>query len=303
MKRRHLAVAVAVFALAASSFDADARRGGGGFVDDDGDGINDIAARRHAAGPRGFFGDSGGLAGQLTDEQEAALQAQIDELRASGATREEIHDALQATLTGFGVELPGYGDFVVAHVGSQLSDEQELEIQALVASLEADGADKDDVRAAVDEKLAEFGVEITMKPGDPVSRFAGRLTDAQESELQALVESLEAEGATRADVRTAVEGKLVEFGIDLPDYADAVVGRFGNQLTDAQEAELQALVDGLEADGAAGADIRTAVDEKLAEYGIEAPVGGPMAGPGGRRGPGHDGPGGPGGRGGRGPRR
>ena len=43
---------------------------------------------------------------QLTDEQKTEIQQLIESLRASGATREEIRDAVNAKLQEWGIEIP-----------------------------------------------------------------------------------------------------------------------------------------------------------------------------------------------------
>jgi ribonuclease HI len=293
--RNWILLGAAALAVAAADTPAVAH----GFMDEDGDGINDAASVRHRLG--GPILPAGAFSTRLTDAQEAELQAKIDELTAAGATKDELAAAIRAALTGYGIDLPDYADHVVAHLGTKLTDAQEAELQALADGLEAQGAEADAIKAAVDAKLTEYGVETTglvgrPHPGHfgPVMMFSGKLTDAQEAELQALLDELEAGDATRADVRAAIDAKLLEYGIERPERGDLFVDRIGNLLTDAQEVELQALIDGLQADGATRADVKAAVDAKLDEYGVEVPV---PAGVGPHR------AGGPGGRGMRGPAR
>ncbi|QOS12563.1 uncharacterized protein HfgLR_12130 [Haloferax gibbonsii] len=113
--------------------------------------------------------------------------------------------------------------------------------------------------------------ETRHAPGDRLQdRY--NLTDEQTDELQTLVADLRDDGATADEVRTAVNEKLTEFGVDeadlLPDPALRVTERL--DLTDDQTAELEALVADLRDDGATADEVRTAVDEKLTEFGVDA---------------------------------
>jgi hypothetical protein len=97
-----------------------------------------------------------------------------------------------------------------------------------------------------------------------------QLTDEQKTELKALVEGLKASASSKADVRTAVEAKFSEWGVDLP-VPPTVADRLGDALSAEQAVELSALVDGLREDSASREDIHAAVDGQLEAWGIEKP--------------------------------
>ncbi len=59
---------------------------------------------------RGRDGGLGRLSGLLTEEQQAAIQVKIDELREAGATRADIHAAIEAELGALGIEMPAMGE-------------------------------------------------------------------------------------------------------------------------------------------------------------------------------------------------
>lgn len=59
-----------------------------------------------AAGAGKHQGQGGGVMAQLTADQRAQVKAKIQELKAAGRTREEIHAAIAAMLKGWGIEPP-----------------------------------------------------------------------------------------------------------------------------------------------------------------------------------------------------
>jgi Spy/CpxP family protein refolding chaperone len=53
-----------------------------------------------------------GIMSRLTEEQRQIIRSTVRDMRADGATREEIHAAIIALLEEFGIEIPdGYGDY------------------------------------------------------------------------------------------------------------------------------------------------------------------------------------------------
>ena len=97
-----------------------------------------------------------------------------------------------------------------------------------------------------------------------------QLDATQRAELKALVDGLRESEATREEVRTAVDAKLDEWGVERPERPDGSEreGRH-SALSEDQRAELKALVDGLRESEATREEIRTAVDAKLDEWGVE----------------------------------
>jgi len=98
---------------------------------------------------------------QLTPEQQATLQALIESLHDSGATMEEIHAAVQAQLTEWGIELPppgagGNGNH--PPFWSQLTIEQRHQLQVMIRDMRHAGATPEEIRAAVDALLLEWGI-------------------------------------------------------------------------------------------------------------------------------------------------
>jgi len=98
-----------------------------------------------------------------------------------------------------------------------------------------------------------------------------QLTDEQRAEVQAAIESLKAEDATKEEIRTALATMLEGYGIELPEPGDGLVTRLSSVLTEAQLAEVQAKIDELNAADASGSDVRAAVGTLLEGYGVDFP--------------------------------
>lgn len=96
------------------------------------------------------------------------------------------------------------------------------------------------------------------------------LTEEQRAELKTLVDDLRASEASREAIHSAVTAKLAEWGIELPERS-VISPHLAGVLTEDQQAELTALIEGLRASETARSDIRVAVDAQLTEWGIERP--------------------------------
>ena len=134
------------------------------FVDENGDGIDDGAARKHRFGRRGILR---GVRTQLTDEQKAEVKAALEELKRAEASRDEIQAALSALLEGYGIEVPEPGYRLNERLGGVLTEEQLADLRAEIDGLREAEASREDIRAAFEAKLTEFG-------GDPASIRAGK---------------------------------------------------------------------------------------------------------------------------------
>lgn len=109
------------------------------------------------------------------------------------------------------------------------------------------------------------------KQGNWQPPFFSELTEEQRAEIKELIQGLRDQDADRKTIRQAVHDKLTEWGIDFPKFPN-VIERLGEQLTEEQKTELQTLIDGLKAEDADRKTIRSAVHEKLNEWGIERPA-------------------------------
>lgn len=172
--KKWMAVGALAFAFVATDqpvvYAQDDAAGDAAFVDENGNGIDDAGEMRHRFGRRRMFG----VVSQLTDEQREQLKGEIEALKASDASREEIREAVAATLNGFGVERPDRGDRLAAHFGDVLTEEQITDLTDTITALRESGASRDEVRAAVDAKFAELGVERPARAGHGDKGFGRR---------------------------------------------------------------------------------------------------------------------------------
>jgi Spy/CpxP family protein refolding chaperone len=149
-----LAFAMTLGTFAAVQAQAPAPGEAPGFVDENGDGINDNRPHRG----RGFRGHRGigRLGADLTDEQKAAVKETAEALKADGATREDIRAAITDQLTGFGIEVPTQEEIEAQRTEHQA---QRQEVRIIVDGLKEEGATRDEIKAAVDQYRTDNGIE------------------------------------------------------------------------------------------------------------------------------------------------
>ena len=179
------------------------------FMDENADGIDDNVRTLYHRGSRGILGRHG-TSSSLTEEQRAELKTLVDDLRASEASREDIHTAVNAKLTEWGIELPERS-VISPHLAGVLTEDQQAELTALIAGLRASETSRSDIRVAVDAQLTEWGVERPERGLDAL------LTEDQETELRTLTDGLKASDASRSDIRAAVDAQLEAWGIERPE--------------------------------------------------------------------------------------
>ena len=132
---------------------------------------------------------------------------------------------------------------------TQLSEDQRAEIKEIVESMRGEEATREEIRAAVDEKLEEWGIELPEGPSPGFGRggvgpLHDKLTEEQRAEIKEMVESMGEGEATREEIRAAVDEKLEEWGIEVPEGARPGLGRGGvgplhDELTEEQLQELR----------------------------------------------------------------
>jgi len=103
---------------------------------------------------------------QLTDTQKAQIQQLVQSMKDSGATPQEIKDAVNAKLQGWGIQVPqdNGGQPGQPPWMTQLTDQQKQEIKQLMDSLRQSGATPQEIRDAVNAKLQEWGIEVPAPP-------------------------------------------------------------------------------------------------------------------------------------------
>ena len=153
----------------------------------------------------------------LTDEQKEELTATMNQLREDGATREEIREAVTAKLTEWGIEVPEFEGPRLPPWTSDLTDEQKEELTATMNQLREDGATREEIREAVTAKLTEWGIEVPEENPHPMPRWLQNLTEEQKVELQNLMDELKEKGASHEEIRTQIDAKLQQWGIEIPE--------------------------------------------------------------------------------------
>ncbi len=235
----------------------DAQAAGPVFVDENADGIDDNVRISYHRGRKGVLGQRG-ASSQLTEEQRAELKTLVDGLKESDTSGKDIRAAVKAKLEEWGIEAPER-PAISSGLAKLLTDEQETALKTLIDGLKESDTSREDIRAAVDAKLEEWGVERPERGLDAL------LTEDQETALKVLIEWLRAEGKSKEEIRTAVNDQLEEWDIQRPERGLSAL------LTDEQETALKTLIDGLRASDTSREDIRAAVDAKLEEWGVERP--------------------------------
>ncbi len=174
------------------------------------------AQRPHGQFGRGPIGAP--FLSQLTESQKTELKALMQDLRNQSADREAVRDAIQMKLNEWGIEMPeppkGIGPF-----GDKLTDDQKNELQTLIADLKTKDAKPEDIRKAVQDKLKEWGFALPERHGGfgrGPRGFLGQLTDEQKDSIQALIKDMKANGATREEIREAVNNQLDAWGVERP---------------------------------------------------------------------------------------
>ena len=157
----------------------------------------------------------------LSEEQRSALRDKIDQLHEQGASREEIHTEVLKMFKEYGMEIPadslwrtGRGrGFPNRCPGIDLRKEQRMAIQEKVKSLRDNGADREEIHAAVKEMLEDYGFDVPEK-FDRHSKKWHFLTDDQRQAVRIKIREMRESGASREEIHDAVDKMIKEFCIE-----------------------------------------------------------------------------------------
>ena len=228
---------------------------------------------------------------RLNEEQRAELKGLVQSLKESGASQEEIKNAVDSLFDQWGIEKPDFKQGRLSHrpgaheaLLELLTPDQQETIKAKLAELKAAGATREETHEAIKVLYAGFGLELPeFSHLGGKGQFGGlQLTEEQKAILKALVEGLKENGATR-EVREAVDGLFAEWGIERPEHsgfwrkghgAKGHRGEFpGANLTEEQRLILRETVQALKEQGATREEIHAAVKTLLDQWNNEAPEG------------------------------
>ena len=169
---------------------------------------------RRGLGPGGFWEN-------LTEEQRQAVNDKIAEMREEGATREEIRAAVAEMLEGYGIELPekglgwrgprGFGPWGECF-GVDLTGDQKKAIREKKREMRGQGANREEIHAAVAAMLESYGIELP--------EFLGQLTEEQRRAIGKTVREMKREGGTCEEIRAAVKQILHGYGYELPEQSE-----------------------------------------------------------------------------------
>jgi Spy/CpxP family protein refolding chaperone len=246
----------------------------------------------------------------LTEEQRAVLNATTLKMWREGASREETHQAVAELFQGWGVEASGggrghhgpgelgpepggiepdgpepgkprpggpgsgmgRGTHLPREIFDQLSEEQREQIQQIFENMHQQGADREEIRTAVESKLAEWGIELPEPPPE--------LTQEQRKALHAVIYELWTGGATRDEIRSAAARHLESFGLTTPDHGPGPLGHgpwpgldgcLRPQLTEQQRETIHETIGKLHEQGISSEEIHQAIHALMSDFGIEVP--------------------------------
>ena len=123
----------------------------------------------------------------LNTEQRGTISEMVEEMRQSGANRNEIKQSVDQMLTDFGVEqATPFKSFF-----DQLSQEQKLQIDTKVQDLAETDVSQKEIRQQVKLMLTDFGIDVPSKAGkkcklSPEKKHAEKLMKdgLEETEVQ-----------------------------------------------------------------------------------------------------------------------
>ena len=99
----------------------------------------------------------------------------------------------------------------------------------------------------------------------------GDLSDVQRQEIKGMVQDMRENGASKEEIKAAVESKLTEWGIEVPKFEQIRKPQWWSELTDEQKEEIITIKEELIEAGASNEEIRDAVKLKLEEWNLEIP--------------------------------
>jgi Spy/CpxP family protein refolding chaperone len=196
-----------------------------------------VLAQDHGWGHKGKD-----LFNNLTSEQRKAIQDKMAEMRSQDASREEIHAAVVEMLKGYGVDVskdwpgppPDRGDFGRGHRGfwTNLTEEQREAVKNKIEELRKQDASREEIHVAVVEMLKGYGVDVPEDwPGPPGRGDLGpghrgfwtNLTEEQREAVKSKIEEMRGQGATREEIRAAVNEMIQGYGIESPGNSTSQV--------------------------------------------------------------------------------
>lgn len=145
------------------------------------------------------------IVNQLTQQQRETLRETVQELRAQGATQDEIRKAVADLFKSWNLEMPEHRKHRHdnALFADLLTEEQQETLKSTIKQLREQGASRKEIHEAVADLFESWDLEMPERPSQP-ARFQ-QLTDEQKKELREYIRSLHQSGQTRQEIREAVQ--------------------------------------------------------------------------------------------------
>jgi len=219
--------------------------------------------------------NQGQMNSRLTEEQKQQVKAKIEEMKAAGASQEEIRAAVQELFKSWGIKPQNQSNqFRRREFQDNLTDEQKQTLKTKIEKMKAEGASQEEIKSAVRDLFKNWG--ITSQKGNQSQRrdWMDKLTDEQKKELKFTVEGMKNDGASWEEIRTVVKNMLKDWGISTQNMDNQSQKReLMSRLTEEQRQELKYTVAEMKDAGVSQEEIRTVVKKMLKKWGItlEAP--------------------------------
>lgn len=209
----------------------------------------------------------------LTDEQWMQLEAKLKELKGAGATPEQINAAMGELFKGWGVEPgAGAGKGLADRFGANLTEEQRTQVQAKIKDMRAAGAKPEEIKAAVQEMLKGWGVQMPEGKGQ-ADRWGANLTEEQRTQLQAKIKEMRGAGAKPEEIRAAVQEMYKGWGLQMPERDKGVGNGLREQmknLTDEERRQVLTKIDEMQKAGSPPEKIKRTIMEMIKGFGDKA---------------------------------
>ncbi len=171
---------------------------------------------------------------------------------------------------------------------TNLTDEQREAVEAKMEELRNNNASPEEMHAAIDEMLKEYGIDVPAEDsigpppdmgGPGPEGFLKDLTDEQREAVEAKMKELRNNNASPEEMHAAIDEMLKGYGIEPPKGCPGPPGGgpggpprgFLEDLTKEQREAVDEKIKEMRNQGATHEEIRAAVDKMIEGYGVESP--------------------------------
>ena len=164
--------------------------------------------------------------GNLTEEQQQMVKAKIEEMKAAGASQEEIKSAVKDLLKSRGITPQNIGNQSQRRNWmDNLTDEQKKELKFTVEAMKNDGASWEEIRTVVKSMLKDWGITPSQSQDNQSQKreLMSQLTEEQRQELKSTVAEMKEAGVSQEEIKAVVKKMLKKWGITIkpPEQSDS----------------------------------------------------------------------------------